>query len=96
MNNTKKFKLLVAEDETICQMALKNFAKKLDIDIDIAGNGAIAVDKAKASDYDLVLMDMYMPELDGRQATEKIRKLGNGSKFTIIALSASNYIYNDS
>ena len=87
--NSRKFKLLVAEDETICQMALKNFAKKLDIEIDIAGNGAIAVDKATANHYDLVLMDMFMPELDGRQATEAIRKLENGSKLTIVALSAS-------
>ncbi len=87
--NSRKFKLLVAEDETICQMALKNFAKKLDIEIDIAGNGAIAVDKATANQYDLVLMDMFMPELDGRQATEAIRKLENGSKLTIVALSAS-------
>jgi len=90
MNNTKKFKLLVAEDETICQMALKNFSKKLNVDIDIAGNGAIALDKAKSSDYDLVFMDMFMPELDGRKATEEIRKLQNGSKFIIIALSACN------
>lgn len=87
--NSGKFKLLVAEDETICQMALKNFAKKLNIDIDIAGNGAIAVDKAKANDYDLVLMDMFMPELDGKQATEAIRKLEKGNKFIIVALSAS-------
>jgi CheY-like chemotaxis protein len=88
--NSGKFKLLVAEDETICQMALKNFAKKLDIDIDIAGNGSIALNKAKENHYDLVLMDMFMPELDGKQATEAIRKLENGSKFIIVALSASN------
>jgi len=88
--NSRKFKLLVAEDETICQMALKNFAKKLDIDIDVAGNGAIALDKAKANEYDLVLMDMFMPELNGKQATEAIRNLENGSKFIIVALSASN------
>ena len=87
-STTRKFKLLVAEDETICQMALKNFAKKLDIDIDIAGNGKIAVEKAMANDYDLVLMDMFMPELNGKLATEAIRKLDKGGKFIIIALSA--------
>ena len=89
MNSTpRKFKLLVAEDETICQMALKNFAKKCDIDIDIAPNGLIAVEKATANHYDLVLMDMYMPELTGKEATAQIRKLDKGSKFIIVALSA--------
>ncbi len=89
-NSTRKFKLLVAEDETICQMALKNFAKKLDIEVDIAGNGAIAVDNVKNNDYDLILMDMFMPELNGKQATEAIRKLEKGGILKIIALSACN------
>ena len=87
-STTRKFKLLVAEDETICQMALKNFAKRLDIDIDIAGNGKIAVEKAEANNYDLVLMDMFMPEMNGKLATEAIRKLDKGNKFIIVALSA--------
>lgn len=91
MNSTsQKFKLLVAEDEKMCQMALKNFAKKLDIDIEIAENGQIAVEKAQANNYNLVLMDMFMPVMGGKEATEAIRKLQNGDKFIIYALSGCN------
>lgn len=80
-------KILLAEDETTCQNAIANFSKRFNVEIDIVSNGKEAVEKAKAFKYDLVLMDLYMPEMNGYEATELIRGLSNGAQFTIIALS---------
>jgi CheY-like chemotaxis protein len=88
-----KMKILAAEDESICQMSIKSFAKKLNIDCDFAKNGLEAVQKVKEADYNLILMDMYMPEMDGKLATEEIRKLTNGDKQIIIAMSGGK-LYN--
>jgi CheY-like chemotaxis protein len=84
-------KILLVEDEQMCQMAITNFAKKLSIDIDIANNGLEAVDKFKKNTYNIILMDMYMPEMNGFQATEIIRSANKD--IIIIALSGGEYIY---
>ena len=80
-------KILLAEDDEICQMPIKTFSKKLGIDLEVANNGKEALDKAKSESFDLILMDVYMPEMSGTEATEAIRNLSNGSEFKIIALS---------
>jgi CheY-like chemotaxis protein len=81
-------KILLVEDDDICQMAIRTFSKKLEIDLDVASNGKEGLEKAKSDpSYDLILMDIYMPEMDGYQATEAIRSLSNGSQYKIIALS---------
>ena len=81
-------KILIAEDEKICQNAVKNFCKKMEIECDTADNGKEAVDLCKQEiPYDVILMDMYMPELNGTQATESIRSLSHGSSYIIILLT---------
>ena len=61
-----------------------------DVKVDIAENGQIAIDKLLENDYDLILMDVNMPEMDGHQATRSIRKLDNEKKsIPIVALTAS-------
>ena len=81
-------KILIAEDDKMCQGALKNFCKKLSIECDAANNGLEALGFCeKGNSYDLILMDMYMPELNGDIATSKIRALSHGSSYSIILLT---------
>ncbi len=56
-------------------------------DVDIADNGKIAIQKLKENKYDIILMDLLMPELDGFEATEHIRSKMN-AQIPIIALTA--------
>jgi len=81
-------KILIVEDEEICRKALVNFATKAGIESDTAENGKEAVEFCKKENpYDFILMDMYMPELNGTQACEAIRGLGHGSTYNIILVS---------
>lgn len=82
-------KILMAEDILINQLLAKKIFNKWKCDIDIAFNGKFAIEKLKKKDYDLVLMDIQMPEMDGHEATKYIREnLGERANIPIIALSA--------
>lgn len=81
-------KILLAEDNKINQFVVAKFLRKWNIEVDIADNGNIAVEKAKNNFYDLILMDLQMPELDGYNATIAIRNI-IGHKIPIIGLTAS-------
>lgn len=81
-------KVLIVEDSQICQNSLKNICTKLNLEYDCADNGIEAVEFCKNENkYDFILMDMFLPELNGVQATEKIRSLSHGSSYKIILVS---------
>ena len=81
-------KILYAEDEQMCQKAIQNFCSKLSVECDVANDGAEAVEFCKKeTPYDFILMDMYMPNLNGTQAAEQIRGLSHGSSYVIILLT---------
>jgi len=83
-------KLLLVEDNVINQKVTTKILKKWGLQIDIAENGKIAVEKVKKQNYDTVLMDLQMPVMDGIEATKNIRDLGGKySNLPIIALTAS-------
>ncbi len=84
-------KVLITEDNIINQRVTLKILEKLSIQADLAQNGKEAVAMSAANDYDLILMDMEMPLLDGIGATKEIRSnLGNASNdSTIIALTAN-------
>jgi signal transduction histidine kinase/CheY-like chemotaxis protein len=84
----QQLSLLVAEDNEFNRLLLKFILEKNKIPYDFAENGKIAVEKACAQHYDLILMDIQMPEMDGIGATQIIReRLGN--KIPIIAVTAN-------
>lgn len=66
--------ILLAEDSADNRVLILSYLKKTPYNIDIAENGLIAVDKFTKGKYDIVLMDMQMPEMDGFTATKEIRK----------------------
>jgi signal transduction histidine kinase/CheY-like chemotaxis protein len=87
----KGVKVLIAEDNRVNVVLAKQYLKLWGIECDVADNGRIAYDMVQHNDYDLILMDLQMPEMDGYQATIEIRKLPEEKykKLPIIALTAS-------
>ncbi|MEE4365118.1 MAG: ATP-binding protein [Desulfotignum sp.] len=66
--------ILVAEDNEVNQEVVLEMLKRMGIDADIAENGAKAVAALEKRSYDLILMDIHMPKMDGLTATKKIKK----------------------
>ncbi len=86
----RPLRILIAEDDHVNQLVIRAMLEKTDHQIDIVGNGVEAVAAAMRAPYDLVLMDVQMPEMDGVTATEKIREMpGEAGKIPIIALTAN-------
>jgi len=83
----KNIKVLVAEDIPLNQLLMKTLLDDFGFERDIAGNGKIAIEKLKEKNYDIILMDLQMPEMNGFEATEYIRNEMK-SKIPIIALTA--------
>ncbi len=81
--------VLVAEDNPVNIMVIKKLLTKWGVDLDIVNNGEQAVQKILKNPYDLVLMDIQMPVMDGFQATLAIRSLLKGAPLPIIALTAT-------
>ncbi|GAA4313940.1 hypothetical protein GCM10023149_09890 [Mucilaginibacter gynuensis] len=82
-------KVLVVEDNKINQLLVVKVLKKQEFEIDIADNGKIAVEKLEDGHYDIVLMDLQMPEMDGYEATVYIRNMTSPKKnIPIIAMTA--------
>jgi PAS domain S-box-containing protein len=83
----KNIKILVVEDIALNQLLMKTLLDDFGFERDIAANGKIAIEKLKNKEYDIILMDLQMPEMNGFEATEYIRNKMN-SAIPIIALTA--------
>ena len=86
-NEIKNIRVLVAEDIALNQLLMRTLLDDFGFEFDIAGNGKIAIDKLKNQSYDIILMDLQMPEMNGFEATEYIRNKMN-YRIPIIALTA--------
>ena len=83
----KNVKVLVVEDIALNQLLMKTLLDDFGFERDIAANGKIAIEKLQNKTYDIILMDLQMPEMNGFEATEYIRNEMH-SKIPIIALTA--------
>jgi signal transduction histidine kinase/ActR/RegA family two-component response regulator len=81
-------RVLLVDDNTINQRLAERLLKRHGLEVAVAGNGLEAVDACLGREFDLVLMDCNMPEMDGLEATRTIRKREQGRRTPIVALTA--------
>ena len=86
----RRLRVLLAEDNTVNQRLAVRMLEKMGHSIVVAENGAIALEEFSSQVFDIVLMDVQMPEMDGLEATEAIREFEShrGGHVPIIALTA--------
>ncbi|WMW81616.1 response regulator [Undibacterium cyanobacteriorum] len=89
-NEQKALRVLVAEDNPINQKLARSLLEKWGHQVDVAENGLLAIAMHKRHAYDVILMDMQMPEMGGIEATQKIRAMEQGDAHVpIIAMTAN-------
>jgi CheY-like chemotaxis protein len=82
-------RILLAEDNVVNQKVALKILDRMGYRADVASNGKEAVEAAKRQPYDVVLMDVQMPEMDGVEATTRIREGQGENRPWIIALTAN-------
>jgi len=82
-------RVLLAEDNPVNQQVAMAFLQAGGLEVTLAQNGVEAVEWVKKTRFDVVLMDMQMPDMDGTQATRLIRRLPHGVGLPVIAMTAA-------
>ncbi len=82
-------RILLVEDNEINQQVALELLRQAHFSVDLAENGALALTQVQQHDYDLVLMDMQMPVMDGLTATRQLRQMPQGEKLPVLAMTAN-------
>jgi two-component system sensor histidine kinase/response regulator len=89
LSSIKGARVLLVEDNDLNQEVANELLRDAGFIVDLAGNGEIAVNMVKENIYDIVLMDMQMPVMDGVTATQEIRKIPRFALMPIVAMTAN-------
>jgi CheY-like chemotaxis protein len=84
-------RVLLAEDEPVNRELTAELLREVGLEVELAEDGAIAVERVRERRYDLVLMDMQMPRLDGPDATRALRQLPQARGLPVVALTANAF-----
>lgn len=85
------YKILVAEDNKTNQFIIRSYFKKLGADIEISPDGLEAVKTASKKKFDIIFMDLHMPNLDGISAARRIKDMSLNTETPVVALTADVY-----
>jgi len=82
-------RILLAEDNAVNQKLALRLLSQMSYGAEVAGDGQQAIEALQRNDFDVVLMDVQMPELDGLEATRRIRARWPGRRLQIVAMTAN-------
>lgn len=88
--NRNPKKILIVEDDFINVLVYKKLLAPLNFILETAENGQIGLDMFKATKYDLILMDIYMPVMDGLEASRRIKEISSTPPIIVISAASLN------